>query len=200
MKSICIIVLAAGESSRMGQSKQLLKVDEETLLHRAVKTALDTEVDSVLVVLGSDHEKHRLVLQDQPVDYVVNPHWKKGIGSSIKTGLSKLMAEKKSPDTILIMVCDQPYVTSDHLHKMIEVANHSKKEIIASRYADTAGTPALFINSAFDHLLNLGDGEGARKIINQSQSIAFVELQHGEIDLDTPEDYNSFIQKNTRES
>ncbi|MES1224750.1 MAG: NTP transferase domain-containing protein, partial [Bacteroidota bacterium] len=71
MKGICIIVLAAGESSRMGQSKQLLKVDEETLLHRAVKTALAAEVDGVLVVLGSDHEKHKLALQDQPVDYVI---------------------------------------------------------------------------------------------------------------------------------
>jgi len=195
MKSICIIILAAGESSRMGQSKQLLTIDDETLLHRAVKTALDTEADSVLVVLGFDHEKHKHALQDQPVEYVVNPQWQKGIGSSIKAGLSKILTNEKKYDAVLMMVCDQPHVTSNHLLKMIDVADYSKKEIVASTYADTSGTPALFINSVFDQLFKLNDNEGARKIINQSQSIAFVELRHGEIDLDTPEDYNSFIQK-----
>ncbi|HTJ49376.1 MAG TPA: nucleotidyltransferase family protein [Cyclobacteriaceae bacterium] len=200
MKGICIIVLAAGESSRMGQSKQLLKVDEETLLHRAVKTALAAEVDGVLVVLGSDHEKHKLALQDQPVDYVINPYWQKGIGSSIKIGLSKLLTMKKPPDAVLMMVCDQPFVTSDHLCRMIEIFNHTKKEVVASTYAGTTGTPALFASSIFNHLLNIGDNEGAKKTINQSQSLAFVELEHGEIDLDTPEDYNSFLQKSTDKS
>lgn len=200
MKGICIIILAAGESSRMGQSKQLLKVNDETLLHRAVKTALDADVDSVLVVLGSDHERHKLVLQDQPVEYVVNPYWQDGIGSSIKTGLSKSLSMKKPPHAVLIMVCDQPYVTSDHLCSMIETFNHAKKEVVASAYAGTTGTPALFTGSTFNNLLNIGDDEGAKKIINQSKSIAFVELKHGEIDLDTPEDYRSFIQKSTHKS
>lgn len=193
MKSICILVLAAGESSRMGQSKQLLKVDEETLLHRAVKTALDAEVDSVLVVLGFDHEKHRLALQDQPVEYVVNPHWQNGIGSSIKTGFTRLLQRKPLAEGVVIMVCDQPLLTTSHLIQLISVFQKEKKDLVTSTYDGIEGTPALFGRTLFANIYELADNEGAKKIISQSKSKSLVEFKNGSIDLDTPEEYANFL-------
>ena len=193
MKGICIIILAAGESSRMGQSKQLLKVDEETLLHRAVKTALDAKVDTVLVVLGSDHEKHRLALQDQSVEYVINPHWQKGIGSSIKTGLDRLLQLKPLMEGAIIMVCDQPLLTTSHLTQLISIFQKEKKDVVTSTYDGVEGTPTLFSRTLFDNIHTLADNEGAKKIISQSKSKFFVEFKDGSIDLDTPEEYTNFL-------
>ena len=193
MKGICIIVLAAGESSRMGQSKQLLKVDEETLLHRAVKTALAAEVDGVLVVLGSDHEKHKLALQDQPVDYVINPNWQKGIGSSIKIGLNRLLQLKPLAEGVIVMVCDQPLLTTSHLTQLISIFQKEKKDVVASAYDGVEGTPALLSRFLFDNIHALADDEGAKKIISQSKSKSLVEFKGGSIDLDTPEEYTNFL-------
>jgi len=193
MKSICIIILAAGESSRMGQSKQLLTIDDETLLHRAVKTALDTEADSVLVVLGFDHEKHKHALQDQPVEYVVNPQWQKGIGSSIKAGLDRLLQLKPLTEGVIIMVCDQPFLTTTHLSQLISIFQKEKKNVVTSTYDGVEGTPTLFNRSLFDDIYKLADNEGAKKIISQSKSKSHVEFKNGSIDLDTPEEYTNFL-------
>ena len=180
---ISAIILAAGESSRMGQSKQLLPWGGETLLTHAIKTAMDSRVSKIYVVLGSDQEQHRKAIGDLPVAIVVNSEWQKGMGSSIKAGIKAA----KDSDAVLIMVCDMPFVTADHLKNMIE----TKQSVVASKYLDTVGVPALFGKEIFDELMKIADTEGARAVIRDHKS-AIINLKSG-IDLDTPEDYKKAL-------
>lgn len=190
--SIGIILLAAGSSSRLGQSKQLLTVDGEPLLVRSVKTALESEANSVIVVLGFEEQLHREVVQHLPVTIIHNSEWRKGIGSSIKAGLKYLLLGPDSEGAI-VMVCDQPLLRAEQLNKLIFFFNEMRSEVVASGYAETFGTPALFDKSLFSKILNSEDQAGAKHIINQSLSVKVVPFNQGAIDLDTPEDYVNFL-------
>lgn len=181
---VSAIILAAGSSSRMGQSKQLLPWNNETLLTHAIKTAMESRVGHIYVVLGSNAEAHKKAIEGLPVSVVVNENWEKGMGSSLKAGLKHALQSQ----AVLIMVCDQPFVTADHLNNLIEVANQN---IVASKYLDAVGVPALFNKEMFDDLMNIGDEEGARKVILKHPHVLIV-LPSG-MDLDTPEDYRNAL-------
>src|SRR5688572_22555364 len=104
----------------MGQSKQLLKINGERLLIHAVNTAISVKDAKVAVVLGSNETEHRRAIESLPVDVIVNDDWQKGIGSSIKTGLRSITTSY-SPERVILMVCDQPLLTVNHLHRMLAV-------------------------------------------------------------------------------
>lgn len=190
--SIAILILAAGSSSRMGQSKQLLKVEGEPLLVKVVKAALQADGSPVVVVLGANEPAHRQALRHLPVSIVSNPEWAKGMGSSIKVGLQYLISQGSAVDGVLMMVCDQPMVTAAYLKFVI--SKFQKAHIVASQYAHTLGVPALFSKEYFPELLQLKDDEGAKKIIQKNfHAIITLPFPEGAIDLDTPGDYRNFI-------
>ncbi len=192
--NISLILLAAGSSSRLGQSKQMLPVAGVPLLEHAAKTALASGVKDIIVILGANEQPHLNAIQTLPVTTIANHYWKSGIGSSIKSGLNYLI--RKSPDTeaVILMVCDQPSLTSQHLRNLIETFNQTKAPIVASRYANTLGVPALFARSFFTNLLMLRDEQGAKKLIEQFQTqVKPVDFPEGSIDIDTQEDYQNYI-------
>jgi molybdenum cofactor cytidylyltransferase len=191
---IGIIVLAAGSSSRMGRSKQLLEIDGQPLLCRSVHHALAAKPKHIVVVLGANEKPHRGVIEKLPVQIVANFYWKTGMGGSIKTGLSYLLQSGAQLDAVMLMVCDQPALTSAHLQKLIQKFSEKKKAIIASHYSDSAGVPVLFGRSFFSNLLLLGDEHGAKKIIQQfPDQVATVDFPEGSFDLDTEEDYQNYL-------
>jgi molybdenum cofactor cytidylyltransferase len=190
---IGIIILAAGSSSRMGQSKQLLMVNpDNSLLLYTTKIALQVN-NNVLVVLGSDVDVHKKAIQHLPVKIVFNTNWQRGIGSSIKTGLTKLMSLHSSLHAVLIMVCDQPLVTAAHLNNIISCFKENQSSIVASGYSGISGSPALFNHTLFETILHMSDGDGAKKIIQASKDVRCMPFEQGSIDLDTPEDYQAFL-------
>jgi molybdenum cofactor cytidylyltransferase len=192
-----VIILAAGSSSRMGQSKQLLPIQGTTLLVRAVHIALQLQPGHTVVVLGSNEAEHTSILQNTNVHTVTNHTWQNGMGSSLKTGLQYLLSLSPAIDAVLILVCDQPAVTTTYLESLVQHYKPSNKSIVASFYSDAPGVPALFDKSLFTELLNMDDAHGAKKIIQKH--IAATELipfPEGSIDLDTPEDYQRFINSN----
>ena len=191
-----VLVLAAGSSSRMGQSKQLLEVNGVPLLVHSVKEVLAV-TPNVYVVLGSGFEQHQLALHDLPVTIVENKSWQKGMGSSLKLGIAHLLAATPMIDAVIIMVCDQPKLLTAHLQALIAKASGTDKTIVASSYAGTAGVPALFKKEQFTKLLKTDDDAGARKVIRQNpEAVATVDFPDGHVDLDTPEDYRQFIIEN----
>ena len=191
-KEFGIIILAAGDSSRMGQSKQLLKVGDQTLLQKSIQTAIDSGIEKIVVVLGSNDKAHLENIKTLPVKTVINENWKTGMGSSIKSGLKSLM--ESHVDAVIIMVCDQPFVTSDHIKSLIATHRKKHKPLVAARYASTFGVPALFTKKYLDQLLALGDNEGAKKIImTHEKEVGVLDLPEAAIDLDTFEDYRKFI-------
>lgn len=191
-----IIVLAAGSSSRMGQSKQLLLIDGVPLLKRSVTAALGAGADTVVVVLGSNESAHRETLKGLPVEFTVNQHWYAGMGKSIKTGLECLLNLQPDLSQVILMVCDQPYLDTNQLISLRSVSLESPKPIIASYYNNTPGVPALFTRRFFPQLLALDDSHGAKKVIQQNlQDAELLPFPEGEVDLDTLEDYLNFLNR-----
>jgi molybdenum cofactor cytidylyltransferase len=192
--NIGIIILAAGSSSRMGTSKQLLPVDGEALLHRAVRASFQSNAQFVIVVLGANLDEHRHSIRDLNVEVVENSEWEKGLGSSIKTGLRHLKTSHPKADAIVLVVCDQPALSSKHLDHLIEVYQKSKKAIVASYYAGAPGVPALIDKTLFPELMKIEDSYGAKKVIQQHLDQAeLVDFDEGAIDIDTPEEYQKYI-------
>jgi molybdenum cofactor cytidylyltransferase len=191
-----ILLLAAGASSRMGQSKQLLELAGEPLLARSVKTALGTGASEVVVILGANEQAHEALLKELPVKIVTNHYWKGGMGSSIKTGFHYIIKEVPEARAVIIMVCDQPEVHPDYLRQLVTRHIQSGKSIVASAYSDTHGVPVLFARSFFSNILMLQDEHGAKKIIEQfPEHVSSIAFPEGSIDLDTPQDYELYLQK-----
>jgi len=193
---ISIIVLAAGSSSRLGESKQLILIDGKTLLEKSALAALNSGAEHVVVVLGAQAALHKKVIEKLPVKIVINDDWQKGMGNSLKAGLSHLTTHYPETKAVIIMVCDQPFLTSEHLKKLITAFQKNPTEIVVSTYNQTNGVPALFSRSLFNQLLQLEDNQGARKIIHHHPgTLLQVAFPKGEIDLDTPEDLTRLKQQ-----
>jgi molybdenum cofactor cytidylyltransferase len=188
--TVAAIILAAGASTRMGQSKQRLAWKTGTLLSNAIHTARQAGISSITVVLGADEKSNRDALASENVNIVSNPQWESGMGSSLKAGLKRVVTSNHEIDSILVMVCDQPFVTPVHLRSLAAGLNNGVKAVF-SQYAGTAGVPATFSKDLFYQLQGLDDDEGAKKIIQQlnKEEYSVVELKDGEIDLDTFEQY-----------
>ena len=193
--TIPILILAAGSSSRMGRSKQLLPIDGKPLLVKIVETALDADTGKVVVVLGANEDEHRKILENYPVEIISNPLWENGMGSSIKSGLKFIQQNNFNSQAVIISVCDQPHLSHSHLTALANGYLHTKKPIVASAYKNTIGVPVLFAQSMINDLLEIKDSDGAKKLVQQhAEQVYPVPFPLGAIDLDTMGDYNTFNQ------
>lgn len=189
-----IIILAAGNSSRLGRPKQLLSYNGKSLICNIVDVALVVNSAQVLVVTGSFADEVSQELQGKKVELVFNEHWADGMGSGISLGLHKLINLEPEIQNVIIAVCDQPFVTSDFLSNLLSLKNKSKKTIVSSAYAGTYGTPVLFDRTHFQALLNLKGTEGANKLIKQlKEDMISVPFEKGSLDIDTEADYIKLI-------
>lgn len=188
------IVLAAGSSSRMGQPKQLLKIGDEPLLVHTIKTVTAAGIlsNEITVVIGSNYEQHRDIISPLNVNIEHNIDWANGMGNSLKYGLKKIVTQK--PAGVLILVCDQPLLTPEHIQKLVQQFHLSPQSIVASHYNNTDGVPAIFPFTLFEQLLTIGEDQGAKKVLQQNrQNLISVDFPDGAIDLDTLEDYDKLI-------
>ncbi len=191
---VAILILAAGSSSRLGQSKQLLTYHHVTLLEKSIHESIQSRVGDVFVVLGANEEEHRKVVEHLPVTIISNSTWKKGMGNSMKTGLSCVIDKNPLVEGVLILVCDQPALTSHHLQKLQEAFLQTQIPIVASHYGDTLGVPAFFHRVLFDDLLQVPDDSGAKKVISKyHHQVKSIRFEGGELDIDTPEDYQRWV-------
>jgi molybdenum cofactor cytidylyltransferase len=187
---VAVLILAAGASSRMGRSKPLLELDGKTLLQRAAETALASRCRPVIVVLGSEAAQTRRALGGLPVEVVVNAEWKRGLSSSIRAGLAALEVSAEPVRAALIMLCDQPFVTSALIDQLVARYESSTATIVACEYADRVGAPALFDRTLFPELEKLSGDRGARPLLERDpERVARVHVPEAAFDIDTPEDY-----------
>jgi molybdenum cofactor cytidylyltransferase len=190
-----IVILAAGNSSRMGATKQTLDIGGQTLLNHAVSCALSSQIPNVVVVLGANLAETQNLVHGLPIMTVVNPDWNRGMGKSLKLGVSKVIEMNPMLEGIMIMVCDQPRVTVTHINEMGRIHIIKRPLAVASEYNGTLGVPVLFDRSVFSDLLMIDDQSGAKDVLKKIRTeVISIPLQGGEIDLDTPEDYESFMQ------
>lgn len=191
MNNIGVIILAAGSSSRMTGSKQLLHFKGETLLRKSVRTALSVS-DKVVVVLGQHYLIHQHELGGLPVDYHFNLDWNKGMGNSLKFGLAQLHKSNPDLEAVIIMVCDQPFVSEKLLQALIDAYNENHS-IVTSFYSGTKGVPALFDRQYFKKLLKIPDKKGA-KVLFSKYPTHTVTFNEGSIDIDTDDDWRKLIE------
>lgn len=189
-----IIILAAGNSSRLGQPKQLLAFKDTTLLKNTIEAASLLPNVIVLVVVGSNHQQIKKELNSSKIKISFNEDWESGMSSSIVKGLNDLLLINPQIENCIISVCDQPFISHSVFENLLKEYTKTGKGIVASAYSETVGTPVLFNKKYFKDLLGLKGHEGAKKIINQylNDSVA-VPFEKGNIDIDTPEDYNKLI-------
>src|SRR5690348_5657966 len=112
------IVLAAGESSRLGIPKQGVPFGGESLLRRAVRAALDVGCRPVVVVTGAHAELSRAELAQLGAAEAYNVDWQAGLASSIRTGLAHLLDADADLDAVILLLCDQPFVTAGLLREL----------------------------------------------------------------------------------
>lgn len=192
--SCAIIILAAGSSSRMGRPKQLLPYSGKSLLEHTVDIANDADANPVIVVLGANAALLEKEIDEKKVHIVDNKEWKEGMASSVRCGLNTLMHIAPSSDAVIIMVCDQPFVSSSLLNELMVTQKNTGKLIVTSQYENAIGPPALFHKAIFSQLLELKGDAGARKIIEQrSNDVATVLFKKGNIDIDTEADYKALL-------
>jgi molybdenum cofactor cytidylyltransferase len=182
------ILLAAGNSTRMGSAKQLLNFGGKPLLRHAVESAQASGCDPVIVVLGANEQEIRPVLAGLNVEIAVNERWAEGMGTSIQTGLQAL--ENRDICGAILILSDQPFVTSGFLRGLVEKHHQSGRPIVAAQYAGTAGVPVFFAREAFPLLMALKPAQGCKGVIlGHPADALLVDCPEAAIDIDTPEDY-----------
>ncbi len=189
-----IVILAAGQSSRLGTPKQLLQFNGESLLQHCIKEALQTNFP-VIVVVGAKRQVIKRELKDLNITIAKNKKWHDGMSTSLQCGLVAAKNLNDEIDGIIFMVSDQPFVSAALLTNLLKAQNESSLPLAASSYAGRLGTPVLFHKIFFDKLMDLQGDTGARKLIEQNKNLATeVSFPEGVIDIDTAEDYKTLLQ------
>jgi len=188
------VLLAAGGSSRMGQPKQLLHIEDEAMVTRMARRLIELEPASVLVVTGSAAQAVNDQLSGIPVQVVHNLGWEEGMAGSLAVGVEILPAEI---DGVLIMLCDQWRVGLEDLQELVQVWNADISQITAAYWDDDGqqviGPPAIFPKTLFEELTSLKGDRGARAVIEKHRErTSFVAMQNARFDLDEPADLEKF--------
>ena len=184
---LSILILAAGNSSRLGYPKQLIEFEEKSLIERITETALVVS-DNILIILGGNSELiiPKLERFNDTISTIFNPDWQQGMGTSIRMGTEKL-AEKS--DAILILLSDQPFISTVLLQNMTQIFQKSPNPIVSCVYNQQLGVPMLFDKSVFPELMKLSGDRGAKSFLHlYKDTISTIDFPEGIIDIDTFED------------
>jgi molybdenum cofactor cytidylyltransferase len=186
VKAVSAILLAAGKSSRMGKLKQLMPLGDSTILEQTLDNLLGSSLSEVIVVLGYKAEEITKRLSGRPVKIVVNPLYRKGMGTSIAAGLQFVDSQAQA---VMLVLGDQPYVDSPTIDRLIDAFGRKKKGIIIPTYKKKRGHPLIFARNYKAQLSKLTGDIGGREIIRQNPKDILEVPVDGEgilIDIDTP--------------
>jgi molybdenum cofactor cytidylyltransferase len=193
---IAAIVLAAGGSTRMGSAKQILQFDGESLIRRATKTAVASQCEAVFVVVGAHANRVVPEIDDLPVLRVENAHWQSGMASSIRTGIDAVAAVQPPFDGVILVLADQPAVTSELLNQLLAASEKAPAGLVACEYAGTLGAPALFTRRHFAALRALSGDRGGKSLLTaHAEAVIRIPFAPAAIDLDTRDDYERALQQ-----
>lgn len=188
------VVLAAGESRRIGGTKQLLKFRESTILGQVIANARGSLLDEIIVVLGHDATEIQSRVNLAGVKVVLNDNYKQGQGSSLKVGLSHV---SKRSHAAMFLLGDQPLVDECLINEVIRGYGDSLKPIVIPVFAGRRGNPVVIGRELFGELAATAKGDaGARVLFNHHADIIHhleIDSRFIHVDVDTPEDYKSLI-------
>jgi molybdenum cofactor cytidylyltransferase len=190
---IAALVLAAGQSSRMGENKLLLPLEGKPVLRHVVDAIGDSSVASIIVVLGHQADDVRALVGDGPVAFIVNEDYRQGLSTSLKTGLAALPPEV---DGAMVFLGDMPDVDSALIDRMIAAFDPGQmRAIVVPKRAGRRGHPVLWGRGFFAPLIEKLTGDiGAKAFIGQyAEWVAEIEADDDGVftDLDTPEAFEA---------
>jgi molybdenum cofactor cytidylyltransferase len=182
------ILLAAGESRRMGYPKPLLRVGATSFLAQSAAAMLQVTV-RLVVVLGAHAERVRpAVPNDQRIVLACNPDYQHGQLSSLKAGLKAIMPETRA---VIVHLADHPLVDAATFRAVADEYDRSRKAIIIARYRGRRGHPVLFDRTLFSELAAAPEDQGARVVVNADPiRVGYCDVEDAGtvLDLDTPAD------------
>jgi len=186
------LVLAAGASRRMGRPKMLLPIAGKTLLARAVAPLLEADLERVVVVLGGDADeiRRRGGLPDDPrVTILVNEAWAEGLSSSLRRGLEAC----EGAEAVVVVLGDQPDLDVETVRRVVEAWSPGRR-LVAATSSGRVGHPVLIARPLWDEIRALSGDVGAREVLRRHWSEATLVEAVLPCDLDTQQDYESFLE------
>lgn len=195
---IAAIILAAGESKRMGKPKLLLPFGEKTIVETAISHVRQSKVKEILVVLGSDSEKIEEKIKGLPLKITVNPKYRKGMLSSVQWGFNKLSTDIQA---VLIVLGDQPGISAVVIDEVIDAYKRTNKGIVIPVYKKERGHPVLLDIKYRSEVENLDPNIGLRELVyNHPEDTLEVEAGGPSIlqDIDDPNDYRKELKNKSK--
>jgi len=188
---ISAILLAAGESRRMGTFKQLLDFEGKTFVERCVDELLASKANEVIVVTGHRDDDVRRTIGEREVRFAYNAEYRSGMAGSILCGLS---AVAPGTEAVLISLADQPQITAHVIDQVVDAYLTQRPSIVVPRYSGRKGHPIIIDLKLKDEVFKMDPAEGLRRIVRRySGETVYVEAATDAIltDFDYPEDYSA---------
>ena len=186
------IILAAGQSLRFGQPKQLIELKGKYLIQRVVETALESQLDKVVLVLGFEYQKINGVLgklaQSQRIRVVINHDFRQGQSRSLQLGMREV---KDAFASIMFLVADQPMLDVKTIDLLLDQFWHSPRNICVPICKGNRSNPTIFGKAFYKRLLQIEGDTGARQLIKaHPEDVLPVEVNNPLcfFDIDTPQD------------
>jgi len=186
---IWAVLLAAGESRRMGTPKQLLPFGRTTVIETAVEHILASGADRTLVVLGAAHDRIEPLLRRFPVDVTVNPDFRAGMLSSVRWGIGRLPSDARAA---LILLADQPWITAKTIDRVIDAYKASGRGLVLPVFEKSGGHPLLIDLKYRAEIGELDPSVGLKALLaKHSGDVRRVRSADAGVlrDMDTPSDY-----------
>jgi molybdenum cofactor cytidylyltransferase len=190
------LILAAGESSRMGTPKATLAFRGRTFLEQIVQTLGEVGIERIAVVLGHQAEDIQRQVKIEPAQVVLNPDYRSGQTSSLQAGLRALLADE--PEAVLLCLVDHPAVSAETMRGIVATFRQSGAPVVIPTYQGRRGHPVLIGRQVFDELMRLGCEAGADSVIRRYRpATQFVEVEDEGVvtDVDDPESYRRLTEE-----
>jgi len=188
---VSAILLAAGESKRMGEPKLLLPLGSGTILGYTTDNLLSSRVDEVIVVLGAEAQEMEKAIVGKPVRVVFNPDYRQGMSTSLIAGLKQVSSRAHR---IMVALSDQPLIDKRTYNRLIEESLNSGKGIVIPTYQARRGNPIIFAVGYKEELLRLEGDVGGREIVKRHPDDVLevaVDSESVIININTMDDYYS---------
>lgn len=185
------IVLAAGDSKRLGHPKQLVRWRGKPLVIHAVEAGIRAKLSPLVVVIGAAGAAVRKALEKEPVIIVDNPEWSAGLSTSLRVGL---VSVEEDSEAVVILLSDTPFVRSEHVEALVQEHRRTLAPLVAPRAGGRRANPILFDRNTFFELKAVQGDQGGRALFRKFP-LTWVECEEAILfDLDTPEDLQRLME------
>jgi molybdenum cofactor cytidylyltransferase len=188
------ILLAAGYSTRFHGDKQLALFQGMPLIVRAALALKASGADPLIGIIRPQMHVHQQLLLQAGMPFATNQNSAEGLASSVRVGLE--FHKGSGLGAVLVSSCDQPLVTGEHLHGLIQLWRNGRAAAVASAYSNTIGVPAVFGSALFPQLSELRGDRGAGQLLRRLPNVATIALPEAALDIDTPDELKELESRN----